>query len=58
MKEKRITMRDILDMSTNEIKTLNIIFQAQAWRMLGINWEKEIYWYRDVKTNDVVFKYE
>ena len=54
MKTKRLTTLTQVEMG----KTLDIILEARAWRLLGVNWKKWIEVSKDITNGDLVFKYE
>ena len=57
MKEKRITAIAMRSMSKDAYGHLVLCLQSKAFRLLGIFYKKEIEWYIENKTGDMVFKY-
>lgn len=58
MAEKRFREIDILRMNPIQAKTTLWLLESGCWNLLGMHWEKEITWHRDILTGDLVFNYE
>lgn len=58
MNTRRYRPLDFCQMSCNEFRAFTIIFEAKAFRLLGINYKKSISWYWDVPSGDLVFYWE
>jgi hypothetical protein len=44
-------------MGSKEFKVLELCMKARAFRLLGIFYKKQVTWYKEIETGDIVFKY-
>ena len=49
---------DISGLSDDEFQALELLLNAGAFRLLGIDWKKRVAWHVDFMTNSLVFEYE
>lgn len=58
MKQKRITMKDFMEMCDQRWQMTRMCIETESWRLLGCNWKKHVEAYTDPKTGDFVIEYE
>lgn len=58
MTEKRITSLEVMEMNNYEFQMFKKCLEYNTWRLFGLNWNKFIYFYREIATGDYVFIYE
>lgn len=58
MKRRIYTIHDLIEMSTLEIRLFQCLIDAQAFRLLGMDWKKQIRYWKDPITDSLIFEWE
>jgi len=57
-KIKRFYYSDIARMEPDVYETFKMAIENDCFRLIGVDYKENVKWYKDPKTNDIVFIYD